>query len=272
MKPKIITSDDMLRHYMPNQIPVVKGEVSLFDKIATFIQSAEQWVFSTFISEADSEKLVDNPVYDHLRAIVANEALRKAVASLDLILTPNGFATVGSQNLAVASKPRVDRLIAQLVAERDDAICSFLSSVAAILPDWLSSVQGRYFSATLFPTPALADLVGVTTDRWEKWLSLRAAVIDIESSLAEEYFSTELMMTLRQQVAKGIVRPLAEAIRSQVVMCLQDKPINQRRMIDLVNFIRNRPDDFPEWHYSETAKLFRPPVFTNQKDAKGYWF
>ena len=272
MNPTIITSDEQLRSFLPNQIPVVKGEVSLFDKIGNFINSAEQWVFSTFISQTYCEKLVDNPLYAQLQAIVACEALRKAVASLDLILTPNGFATVGSQNLAVASKARVDRLIGQLIAGRDDAIVGFLRGVAAILPDWLNTVQGRYFSATLFPTPELADLVGQSTDRWEKWLSLRASVIDIEASLAEEYFSPELMGTLRRSVAKGIVRPLAEAIRSQVVMCLQDKPVNHRRMMDLVNFIRNRPDDFPEWHYSETAKLYRPPVFTNQKEAKGYWF
>lgn len=272
MTPTIITSDEQLRSFLPNQIPVVKGETSLFDKIGNFINSAEQWVFSTFISESLVATLVDNPLYAQLQAVVACEALHKAVASLDLILTPNGFATVGSQNLAVASKPRVDRLIGQLIAGRDDAIVGFLRGVAAILPDWLNTVQGRYFSATLFPTPELSDLVGQSTDRWEKWLSLRPSVIDIESSLAEEYFSPELMGTLRRQVAKGKVTPLTYAIRSQVALCLQDKPINQRRMTDLVNFIRNRPDDFPEWHYSETAKLYAPTVFVNAKSAKGYWF
>ena len=45
-----------------------------------------------------------------------------------------------------------------------------------------------------------------------------------------------------------------------------------RDIIDVVNHIRCNPDLFPEWHASETAKLFSPPIFKNKKEAKGYFF
>ena len=32
------------------------------------------------------------------------------------------------------------------------------------------------------------------------------------------------------------------------------------------------PESFSEWHLSETAKLFGPPVFRNEKKATGYFF
>lgn len=32
-----------------------------------------------------------------------------------------------------------------------------------------------------------------------------------------------------------------------------------------MNFIRNNPDEFPEWHNSDTAKVFSPPKFVNKK-------
>ena len=61
-------------------------------------------------------------------------------------------------------------------------------------------------------------------------------------------------------------------MKPQIVDFIHDKSINQRKMIDIVNFIRNNPEEFPEWHNSETAKLFSPPKFENKKENKGYWF
>ena len=46
----------------------------------------------------------------------------------------------------------------------------------------------------------------------------------------------------------------------------------RRKIFDIMNFIRNNPDEFPEWHNSDTAKLFSPPKFENKKENKGYWF
>lgn len=51
-----------------------------------------------------------------------------------------------------------------------------------------------------------------------------------------------------------------------------DRPLRDEAMRDIVEYIRNRPDTFPEWHRSETARLFSPPVFRNEKKSKGYWF
>ena len=39
----------------------------------------------------------------------------------------------------------------------------------------------------------------------------------------------------------------------------------RRKIFDIMNFIRNNPNEFPEWHNSDTAKLFSPPKFENKK-------
>jgi len=61
-------------------------------------------------------------------------------------------------------------------------------------------------------------------------------------------------------------------MKPQIVDFIHDKPINQRKIIDIVNFIRNNPEELPEWHNSDTAKLFSLPKFENKKENKGYWF
>lgn len=57
-----------------------------------------------------------------------------------------------------------------------------------------------------------------------------------------------------------------------ILAVLLDRPINSTRIRDCVNYIRYNPTLFPEWHDSETAKLFTPPKFENDKKAKGYFF
>jgi len=43
-------------------------------------------------------------------------------------------------------------------------------------------------------------------------------------------------------------------------------------LTDIVNSIKQNPDDFAEWHASETAKLYETKIFENKKCDKGYWF
>ena len=115
-----------------------------------------------------------------------------------------------------------------------------------------------------------------TGSKWERYLALRPKILDIEASLAEEFFSPELMVRLRNEVLRKThsadLARVINAIRGQVVDLLNGGSIRMRDMIDVVNHIRCNPDLFPEWHASETAKLFAPPIFKNKKEAKGYFF
>nr|WP_303323201.1 DUF6712 family protein [uncultured Duncaniella sp.] len=55
----------------------------------------------------------------------------------------------------------------------------------------------------------------------------------------------------------------------QFIAYLQKSSFNSRRLADIVNNIRRRPSDFPEWRSSDTARLFAPPIFNNDKKSSG---
>ena len=76
---------------------------------------------------------------------------------------------------------------------------------------------------------------------------------------------------LRKKHTADLARVI-NAIRGQAVDILNGGSIRMRDMIDVVNHIRRYPNLFPEWHASETAKLFSPPIFKNKKEARGYFF
>ena len=276
---KLITNDDTLRQYMPNVFATVKGEVSLFDKVKVDIDLAENWVIETFTSSKTFNTICcyaeDNPIRIITAKLIASEALRKAIPSLDLVLTPNGFGVVSNQNIAPASKERVDRLIGSLADFRDECIANLLPALVGA-SQWLNSSQASFFGETLFPDLAITEQVKGTGSKWERYLSLRPKILDIEASLAEEFFSPELMARLRNEVLRKThtadLARVINAIRGQVVDILNGGSIRLRDMIDVVNHIRCYPDLFPEWHASETAKLFAPPIFKNKKEARGYFF
>lgn len=276
---KLINNDDTLRQYLPNVFAAVKGEVSLFDKVKVDIDLAENWVIQTFVSTKTFNTIcgytADNPIRIITAKLIASEALRRAIPSLDLVLFPNGFGVVSNQNVAPASKERVDRLIGSLADYRDDCIANLLPALVGA-SQWLTSSQASFFGETLFPDLAITEQVKVSGSKWEQYLSLRPKILDIEASLAEEFFSPELMVRLRNEVLRKThtadLARVINAIRGQVVDLLNGGSIRMRDMIDVVNHIRRFPDLFPEWHASETAKLFSPPIFKNKKEARGYFF
>ena len=277
---KIITTEAQLRAHIPNIIATVKGEMPFIERLAHFLDLAEDWVKTTFTSESTFNTICgytdNNNIKILCSRLVVADALRRAIPSLDIVLTPNGFGVVSTQNLAPASKPRVDRLVGSMLAHRDDCIAALLPELVGA-SKWLTSKQADFFGATLFPDLGIVDAIGgATGSKWEKYLELRSKVIDLEASLAEEWLSPELMEHLRSaNLRHSLSMVEAEAVRliqAQIVAYLTAGSFNSRRLADIVNYIRQDEDEFPEWHHSATAELFSPPVFRNKKKSTGYFF
>ena len=277
---KLITTDAQLRSHLPNIIASVKGETPFIERLTLFLDLAEDWVKTTFTSESTFNTICgytdSNPLKVLTSRLVVADALRRAIPSLDIVLSPNGFAVVNTSNLAPASKPRVDRLIGSMLSHRDDCIAALLPGLVGA-SKWLTSSQADFFGATLFPDLRIVDAVGGTTgSKWDRYLELRPQVIDLEASLAEEWLSPKLMSALRSETLRGDLpvkrHEIVRQVKAQVVGYLRGGSFNSRRLADIVNYIRQNAESFEEWHKSETAKLFAPPAFRNERKASGYFF
>lgn len=277
---KLITTDAQLRSHLPNIIASVKGETPLIERLSHFLDLAEDWVINTFTSTSTFNTICGYTDSNNIKILcsrlVVADAMRRAIPSLDIVLTPNGFAVVNTSNLAPASKPRVDRLVGSMLGHRDDCITALLPGLVGA-SKWLTSSQAQFFGSTLFPDLRIVDAVGgATGSKWERYLELCPQVIDLEASLAEEWLSPELMSALRSENLRGNLtekrHEIVRQIKAQVVGYLRGGAFNSRRIADIVNYIRQNAESFEEWHKSETAKLFAPPVFRNERKASGYFF
>lgn len=273
----LISSDEQLRKFIPNCMSTVEGEPPLFSKMEPYLEAAQLELENIFL--AGSALLhnlnTDSQAYFQCRRIVAYDAYRRALPALDLVLTPNGFATVGNQTLSPASRMRVDALSASLISERDEAIVQLIHALAD-MPSWRTSPSGTWFAGTLFPFPEVVRELGIDTDIFNKYLECRSKFIEAESILSENMFSRELMNALRSEVLENRLSPerkyLVENLRTFVLAKVRGTSISDDTMTPWINYVRLRPDAFPEWHDSSVADLFRPPVFRNSRDSAGYFF
>lgn len=252
---KLITTEEQLCSHIPNIISSVKGETPLLEKLSLFLELAEDWVINTFTSTSTFNTICGYTNSNNIRILcchlVIAEALLRAIPSLDIVLTPNGFGIVSTNNITPASKPRIDRLIGSMLSHRDDCIAALLPELVGA-SQWLKSPQSDFFGATLFPDLGIVDALGGATGfRWEKYLELRSQVIDLEASLAEEWLSPELMSALRSENLRGDLTEkrseIVRQVKAQIVGYLRSGSFNSRRLADIVNYIRLNESDFAEW-------------------------
>ena len=284
MATRLITNDAQLRRYMPNVFATAQGETPLYDKVLPWLETAERWLFSQFVGDgyADSFLALDEnePVRLTAVCVVTHEAMLRAVPSLDLVLTPNGFGIVNNQNVAPASRDRVARLIASLETSRDNSIEQLIGYLFRIEEWWQSTIR-QWFTATLFPNIDLANLCGFNDHRWANYLGLRSKCIDLEQRIAEEFVSPEQLAVLREEVfsmswdfslTASSHTQIIERLRSVIVSALQGNTLNIQSLRDIVDFMRKHDEQFPEFRSSRTYKLFEPPIFENKKRNHGYFF
>ena len=281
----LISDNDTLKRYVPNTLKEVAGETLLFDKIRYHLMQAEQWLTDTFVSSETMARIrtySDNtPLLHHCRIITASEAMLHAIPQLDLILTPNGFGIVSNQNIAPASKERIERLLLSLEKLRDDT----LQIILTLLPDahhWTASSQYEHFAATMFPNLDTIHQLGFTDHIWQHYQEVHTQLLTIEQRLETEYFSKELMDTLRTAnilsswdslAFPDHYRRLFQRIFAIEFSILRTGEYPIPSIIDTVNFIRTSPSNiFQEWRSSDTATLFESHGYKNKKECGGYFF
>ena len=281
----LIPDNEILLQFVPNVLKSVQGETLLLDKIAPHLEGAEAWLTTTFLGEAVLAKLpqeTDNNQLLHFsRMAVVAEAMLHAVPQLDLVLTPNGFGIVSNSNIAPASKERVERLLLSLEKMRDDTL-SVLLPLLAKEAAWAASDPCAYFSSTLYPWLDLPRKLGSTDHSWQTFQALHEKQVAIEERLAHDFFSPELLATLRQAELLGRWGETPSAphykrawrhIFAIELYMLREEELPVPSCIEVVNSIRNAPDGiFEEWKQSETAALFVDHGYKNDKRKSGYWF
>lgn len=270
--------NETIMKFLPNYIAPGMGEDMLIDKIAPFIDTAENWVNSYIVAQRFTD---GNTELQELRNnIIAVRALYLAAPALDVTMHPNGLAVVNTDSLAPASAERSKEFRKTLDKQTLEHIDRFLEHVynEGQSVKFLSTAPGSsMWGATIFKT--CADLISYTDTEptWDHLINSLHHASALENRIAEKFISYRLLHRFRLwkdnlpqpsdflSVISDLKSVIGKSIAANVFPDFNDmRPIVER--------IRKRPDIFPEWHESSTANLFDPPVFKNQKKSGGYFF
>lgn len=204
--------------------------------------------------------------------ILVLEAFRRAIPSLDLVLTPNGFGIVSNDNMAPASTDRVNRLIDQLEVERDLAIENLVNLQLRLDAGAFTRYpQYSHWVKTVFRPFELQRMKG-SKRLLATWLQDRYTVQHIESDLADKYISQPVLEMLQLTTTEPLT-PFLEHVRSHfiyaisVVMEGKERPVHMLR--DLTDEVRKAYPE--EWSQSPTYRLYVDNRFENKKTSGGFW-
>lgn len=182
-----------LRSLIPNVIHEVEGESLLIDKLAPWLASANKWLTDNFVGEDYS---LPESLLPLTKKVIVFKAFADAVPSLDVTLSPAGFAVINTDGRAPASKERVERLIASLLSTVDANVLPFIINLLKYA-DYRSTRMGQYWLGTFMY--GLDDAMANKRDKdlLTTYRSMRDSALRFETELSQDYLGKEVMKHLR---------------------------------------------------------------------------
>lgn len=280
---KFDISDDRIRAIIPNVMrstPQTKRDAdslsSLSSRLAPFIDSSWMWLGEWTGETIPDVCASDTSIQDAITRFITLHAFASAIPSLNLILTPNGFATAGTDTIVPASKARTDDLMAGLQAQSRMALHALLRALQGY-PEFRETVAGSSISCTLFAGLNLFATPGKICAPEDFYIRLDA-VARAERRLADRWLSPELLAALRREsfdaIRSGKWSPrLAIANRIRLIVDLAvDGTLSLSDILPVVETVRTS-DCCPEFATSKTAQILSDEgLFKNSHGSSAFWF
>lgn len=268
-----------LRTLIPNIIHEVEDETTLFDKIYPWLETARIWLETEILGQYQPQ----GELRTLAEKIIVYKAFADAIPSLDVTLSPAGFAVISTEGLAPASKERIERLIASLNSFVDANIISIVYELLKHT-EWISSPIGQMFRSTFIPHLGDTPRFRRDMDLLDTYKSMREIALDFEAKLAEQYLGNEFLSEIRSAYPdfdEAGTKDIYEKIRTAELCYIsfrlrspESKLPDPSRIWRLVRPILARLDYWPElkarWQ-EEMGETLNVEPFKNTVKG-GYYF
>lgn len=250
----------------------MKGEPALFDDA---LVSAQEDLAASIVGASLEERIELREVEDarlltRCQRIISLQAFLASVPEMDLVLTDAGFGVISNQDVAPASKDRVQALRASLQARLDnekDRLVEYLLT-SEQYEDWRGTEEFARLSSGLIMTLREFHDVAVMNARtapncprsWSDFIQLVPALniallSDVASYISVDY-AEELLEKVRDKEPmlpneKKVLRMIGAAVTS---FAMEDRETGREMAIRAAAFMNAHPDDFPTFMDSSVAR------------------
>ena len=204
------------------------------------------------------------------------DAFYDAMPGLDLVLTATGFGIVNNQNLAPASRDRVETLRKSVRECADDAMDAILTGIIGN-QQWAESAFAKLLINSLFYTAAqLRDYAGKPDAHRTDLFALRPVISEAEeiiyrhiSAVMFSHLLCQIRMNKLEEYETLLVWTLCKAVGH---FLNKQGEAFKRELDSAMNLLENDIDHFPAYRDSEAYKVKHFEHYKNEKDDSCYFW
>ncbi len=265
----IVNGFQEMKRYLPAS--QMKMPAEFFDDA---LEVAQDSIKEEILGEELTERLEQNNNADRqllglVRRAISLEAFLRSIPRLDLVITEAGFGVASNQDIAPASRERIQALTDSISRELDaakDRIVSFLIK-SKVYEDWRGTEEFAALTDGLFLTYAdfkeHAPFSQKVADTWPRtWAEFRrlgaalnvALTSDVAAYISPEY-AEELLEKVRDvEVLLPSERKVLRMVKTaSAAVALGDRDTGLAEAIKAAAFMKAHLSDFPTFAGSDAA-------------------
>jgi hypothetical protein len=279
----IVTGISQMKRYLPSI--EMKGEPEVFNGA---LEAAQEKLVDELLGIDLEELLEDHPeshplLLPKVKRVISLSAFLSSIAEMDLVLTDAGFAVISNQDMAPASRERVDALKLSLQVKLDEAtdrLISYLYSTSTY-DDWRGTEQFSRLSDALIMTfidfKDSAVLNNITLPfypkTWGDFYRLNSALNVALMTNVASYISKDYALELLEKIKDREMLLPAEKAALKHIKCaicayaLGDGKTGQDQTMAALAVMKSNIDDFPTFAASPEAAALtcehsKSPIFS----------
>lgn len=231
-------------------------------------------LYTQDFSAPETERELLSEIRNLAEAFVCLSAFYIAIPGLDLVLTPTGFGVVRNQNVAPASKERVEALRRSIHEAENNTLDRLIDKLRTVV-DWTQSSYGSYFFSSLFWRGDQMLVFGITSPTRDDLAANQRAILEAGAKLSR-IISPELYSRLIELESKDAVSHKQQLLigkcRVATAAICNNSPAWPDIRLDILSFIEGNLEEFPEYHQSGTYKANHIERYENKKDDSCFFF
>lgn len=249
----LINSIEELKRIIPT---IIGDNLELYAQV---LADTESWLRQSVLSGITPES--DPVLFAKCANLVAYKAYWTVIPQLDLVNTANGFAVVNSQNLAPASRDRVNSLresVKALWVAAESDLYEFLEDEYSV--QWVESVASTVIPNSLLPTLRLFNRSGTFAGGYSEW---RESRMKHRLTLAN-YISPVLSVELTNRLIKDGDEMILDDVRTAFAAYFNgDTASGDSLMAYVRGYVRLHLDTYPEYRDSTQNQTYKRPESTD---------
>lgn len=264
------------KEFFEQTIPAAKqADEQIWNDMQTPIMEATAIAESKLVGPVD---LTDYPdIVTAVKQYICYTAMYNSVNERDLILTNNGFGIVSNQNIAPASKDRVEAFKDSMLRSADRAVERAIDALRAV-KGWSDSIQAKtLIGSVMFYSWHLSSFAGAVKPTRQTLAQFAPRIMEAQSQIArlisneQLYAVIESLRTASPDAASQNLHVLMLKFVGGFLANLNE--LSMRRLRDdIYNYVESNLDSFPIYKDSAAyrANHFKP--YENKKEDTTYFF